>query len=87
MSRPAGGSSATSFRRKPASGWLDIALLERLAGEKLQALAQEMAVTTGLAWVRPTLDSWVGHSLTYGLKRVVPEREPLSTRSAAVSTP
>jgi ParB family chromosome partitioning protein len=63
--------------------WLDIALLERLAGDKMEALAAQAAAETGLAWVRPTLDSWVGSSLTAGLHRILPDTAPLTEEESA----
>ena len=58
--------------------WLDVALLERLALEKMEALAIATAAELGLAFVRPTLDSWVGYPATDGLRRVEVERAPLT---------
>ncbi len=66
------------FSDEDGTRWLDIALVERLATEKLEALANEKATELGLAWVRPTLESWIGYPATAGLQRVVPEREPLT---------
>ena len=63
--------------------WLDVALLERLAVEKMEALAAEAAVQNGLAFVRPTLDSWIGHSQVEGLRRVPVETPPLSDEETA----
>jgi ParB family chromosome partitioning protein len=58
------------FADDQATRWLDIAILERLASEKLAALAGEAAAEAGLAWVRPSLDSWIGPDQTEGLRRV-----------------
>jgi len=58
--------------------WLDVALLERLAVEKMEALAQGIAAEQGLAFVRPTLDSWIGYPATEGLRRVPVETPPLT---------
>jgi ParB family chromosome partitioning protein len=58
--------------------WLDVAILERLAVEKLETLAAEAAGESGLGWVKPTLDPWVGYALTDGLRRVSVETPPLS---------
>ena len=63
--------------------WLDIALLERLATEKLEALAADMAVSAGLAFVRPTLESWVAYDLTRDLQRVPLEVPSLSDEENA----
>jgi len=58
------------FSDEASARWLDVALLERLACEKMEALAAEAAAETGLAFVRPTLEGWVGHSQVEGLRRV-----------------
>ncbi len=59
------------------SRWLDIALLERLATEKMASLAAEAEAAHGIAFVRPTLDAWVGYELTRDLERVDLETPPL----------
>jgi ParB family chromosome partitioning protein len=65
--------------------WLDIALLERLAAEKLEQEASRLAAEFGLGFVRPTLDSWIGYEHTRDLRRLELDREPLSeTESATV---
>jgi ParB family transcriptional regulator, chromosome partitioning protein len=71
------------FSEESGERWLDVALLEKLAAEKMEALAAEKQLETGLAWVRPTLDSWVPYALTAGLRRIVPDREPLSDEDSA----
>jgi len=58
--------------------WLDVALVERLATEKMDTIADETAAEQGLAFVRPTLDSWIGYSATEGLRRVATESVPLT---------
>ena len=58
------------FADDAAARWLDIAILERLACEKMEALAAEAAADAGLGWVRPTLDHWLGGAHTAGLRRV-----------------
>ncbi|WP_284734829.1 ParB/RepB/Spo0J family partition protein [Sphingosinicella terrae] len=70
------------FSDEDDARWLDIALLERLATDKLEALATDKAEELGLAWVRPALESWIGHPATAGLQRVAPEREPLTENEA-----
>jgi ParB family chromosome partitioning protein len=70
------------FSDEDGARWLDIALLERLATEKLEAIANQKAAELGLAWVRPTLETWIGYPATAGLQRVVPEREPLTDDEA-----
>ncbi len=71
------------FSEETGQHWLDIALLERLASEKIEALAAQVARENGLAWVRPTLDSWIGYDRTAGLYRLVPERAPLTDEENA----
>jgi ParB family transcriptional regulator, chromosome partitioning protein len=66
------------FSEEQGERWLDVALLENLAAGKMEALAAEKQAETGLAWVRPTLDSWVPYALTAGLRRIFPDREPLT---------
>lgn len=63
--------------------WLDVALLERLATEKMEALAAATAAERGLAFVRPTLDSWIGYPATEGLRRVPVETAPLTDEESA----
>lgn len=63
--------------------WLDIAILERLACDKLDLAAQDVAAEAGLGFVRPTLDSWIGTSQTEGLRRVPLETPPLTAEETA----
>lgn len=62
--------------------WLDVPLLEQLAGALVEARAAEVQAETGLAWVRPVLESWVGYSMTMGMQRVVPDRAPSTPEEA-----
>ncbi len=71
------------FADDAATRWLDVAILERLATEKLEQLAAEAAAETGLAFVRPTLDSWIGHAQLDGLRRVPVETPPLTDEETA----
>lgn len=71
------------FADDAATRWLDVALLERLACEKMKALAAEAASEAGLGWVRPTLDRWVGHAQIEGLRRVPVETPPLTQEESA----
>lgn len=71
------------FSDDSSTRWLDIALLERLACEKMDALAAATAAEQGLAFVRPTLDSWVCHSQTAGLRRVQVETPALTDEEVA----
>jgi ParB family chromosome partitioning protein len=63
--------------------WLDVALLERLAAEKMESLAAATAAGQGLAFVRPTLDSWIGYPATKGLRRLPVESPPLTDEENA----
>jgi ParB family chromosome partitioning protein len=75
------------FADDEAARWLDVALLERLAGERMEQLAETMAAETGLAFVRPTLETWVGYGRLDGLARVPVEAAPLSDdEQAAIDT-
>ena len=66
------------FDDESTTQWLDIALLERLATEKMTAEAERVAVESGLAWVRPSLDRHVDWEMTQGLNRVELIRPELS---------
>lgn len=62
------------FADDTSTRWLDIAILERLANEKMEAAAASLAAETGYAWIRPTLDRYVDWQQTENLDRV--ELEP-----------
>ncbi len=66
------------FAEEDSARWLDVVLLEHLAWEKMEALAAEAAAESGLAFVRPTLDGWVGYQHLEGLRRVPVETAPLT---------
>lgn len=71
------------FADDSATRWLDIALLERLACEMMDALAPQAAAEAGLGWVRSTLDSWIGGTQTQGLRRVPVQTAPLTDEESA----
>jgi ParB family transcriptional regulator, chromosome partitioning protein len=71
------------FTDAAATRWLDIAILERLACEKMEALAAQAAAETGLGWVRPTLERWIGGAQTAGLRHVPVETPPLTDKESA----
>jgi ParB family chromosome partitioning protein len=79
----AGGRVERDLFSDDGARWLDIAILERLACEKMDAAATEAAAASGLGFVRPTLDSWIGHAQTDGLRRVSIEPAPLSDEENA----
>ena len=71
------------FSDEDNARWLDVALVERLATEKMEALAAETAAEQGLAFVRPTLDGHIGYFATEGLRRVPIEAPPLTDAESA----
>ena len=70
------------FDDDASESWIDIALLEDLAHKKMVEVASAKAAELGLAWVRPTLGSYVGHDLIDGLDRLPAEQAPLSEAKA-----
>ena len=79
----AGGRIESDLFSEGDARWLDVALVERLATEKMHVLAAETAVEQGFAFVRPTLDSWIGYPATEGLRRVPVEKPPLTEEESA----
>jgi ParB family chromosome partitioning protein len=71
------------FAEEAGARWLDIAILERLACEKMEVLAAAATAESGLAFVRPTLDHWIGGAQTAGLRRVPVETPPLTEEESA----
>jgi ParB family transcriptional regulator, chromosome partitioning protein len=71
------------FSDEADARWLDVALVERLATERMEAVAAETAAAQGFAFVRPTLDSWIGYSAAEGLRRVPLETPPLTDEETA----
>ena len=65
------------FDDDQSESWIDIALLEELAGKAMADASEAKAAETGLAWVRPTLDCYVSHELIEGLTRMPCEPAPL----------
>ena len=70
------------FDDHASESWIDIALLEDLAHKKMEEAARTKAADLGLAWVRPTLGSYVCHDLIEGLGRLPAEPAPLSEAEA-----
>lgn len=70
------------FDDDASESWIDIALLEDLAHKKMEEAASVKAAELGLAWVRPTLGSYVGHDLIEGLSRLPAEPAPLNGAEA-----
>jgi ParB family transcriptional regulator, chromosome partitioning protein len=71
------------FSDDASTRWLDVALLERLACEKMEQLAAATAAEQGLAFVRPTLERWIGHEQKAGLRPVPVEAPPLTDEETA----
>ncbi|VWX51039.1 hypothetical protein NOVOSPHI9U_370043 [Novosphingobium sp. 9U] len=69
------------FTDKAEDTWCDPEILERLAGERLEAEAKRLAETNGLAWIRPvaSTDTW---QLRENLHRVQLPPAPLSEEAA-----
>ena len=59
-----------------------MALLEDLAQRATEAVAKKTANDFGLAWIRPTLGTYVSHDLVEGLSRLPCEPAPLSEGDA-----
>jgi ParB family transcriptional regulator, chromosome partitioning protein len=58
--------------------WIDPEIAQRIAGEKLQAFATEVAAGSGFAWVRPVLETRVPYSASEELHQVHLDAAPLS---------
>jgi len=71
------------FDNADTESWVDVALLESLATEKMAEEALVLAKQNGLAWVKPTLDPYASHDLVEGLVRLPAEPAPLSKAEAA----
>ena len=71
------------FDNADTESWVDVALLESLAAEKMAEEARELAAQNGLAWVKPTLDPYASHDLVEGLVRLPAEPAPLSEAETA----
>jgi len=71
------------FDDDESESWVDVALLERLAAEKMEWRSDEIKDQHGLAWVKPTLDCYLSHELVEGLNRLPTELEPLGEEALA----
>lgn len=71
------------FDNNDSESWVDVALLERLAAAKMEKEATALAAEQGLAWVKPTLDSYASHDLVEGLVRLPTETAPLTEAEVA----
>jgi ParB family chromosome partitioning protein len=66
------------FTEDGGETWIDAEIAQRIAGEKLQTFAAQVAETSGYAWVRPVLETRVPYSATEDLHQVHLEPEPLT---------
>ena len=77
--REAGGRIESDlFQAETGDKWLDSEIALRIAGEKLQAFAVEVATETGYGWVRPLVGTRVDHAAVEALHPVHVEPAPLS---------
>jgi ParB family chromosome partitioning protein len=68
------------FDDDASESWIDVALLEDLAHKAMEEAAEKVAIEYGLAWVRPTLGTYVSHDLVDGLNRLPCEPAPMTDR-------
>lgn len=71
------------FTEDGGETWIDAEIAQRIAGEKLQAFATQIAETSGYAWVRPVLETRIPYSATEDLHQVHLEPAPLSEEEQA----
>jgi ParB family chromosome partitioning protein len=71
------------FDDDDSESWADVALLETLATAKMEEQAKVIAAEQGLAWVKPTLDTYASHGLIEGLVRLPAEPAPLTEAELA----
>jgi ParB family chromosome partitioning protein len=71
------------FTEDGGETWIDAEIAQRIAGEKLQAYATQVAETSGYAWVRPILETRVTYSATEDLHQVHLEPAPLTEEEQA----
>jgi ParB family chromosome partitioning protein len=77
--REAGGRIESDlFQAETGDKWLDSEIALRIAGEKLQAFAVEVATETGYGWVRPLVGTRVDHAAVEALHPVQVEVARLS---------
>ena len=71
------------FDDDDSESWVDVALLESLAQARMEEHASAVAAEQGLAWVKPTLDTYATHDLVGGLVRLPAEPAPLTEAEIA----
>ncbi len=70
------------FDDDASESWIDVALLEDLAHKAMEEAAERIALEYGLAWVHPTLGTYVSHDLVEGLSRLPCEPAPMTEQEA-----
>lgn len=71
------------FDDDDSESWVDVALLESLAQARMEEHASAVAAEQGLAWVKPTLDTYASHDLVGGLVRLPAQPAPLTEAEIA----
>jgi ParB family chromosome partitioning protein len=71
------------FTEDGGETWIDAEIAQRIAGEKLQAYATQIAETSGYAWVRPILETRVTYNATEDLHQIHLEPAPLTEEEQA----
>lgn len=71
------------FDDDDSESWVDVALLESLAQARMDEHASAVAAEQGLAWVKPTLDTYASHDLVGELVRLPAEPAPLTEAEIA----
>lgn len=71
------------FDDDDSESWVDVALLESLAQARMEEHASAVAAEQGVAWVKPTLDTYASHDLVGGLVRLPAEPAPLTEAEIA----
>ncbi len=66
------------FDDDASESWIDAELLEDLARKAMEEVAARTAQEFGLAWVRPTLGTYVSHDLVEGLGRLPCQPAPMT---------
>lgn len=66
------------FDDDASESWIDVALLEDLAHKAMEEAAEKAALEYGLAWVRPTLGTYVSNDLVEGLSRLPCKPAPMT---------
>ena len=71
------------FDDDDSESWVDVALLESLAQSRMEEHSKAIAAEQGLAWVKPTLDTYATNDLVGELVRLPAEPAPLTEAEIA----